>query len=94
MPIRFLLIAIFVSSLPAEDNIPRQASEILAQNCLPCHGAAMQMSGLDLRTRDSILKGGNRGPSLVPGAPQQSRLFNYVRHSQQPAMPPGGGGSN
>ncbi|MBI4903501.1 MAG: PSD1 domain-containing protein [Acidobacteria bacterium] len=91
MTFRFLLYAIcvFARASYAEDDIPRQASEILAQNCLACHGAAMQMSGLDLRTRDAILKGGNRGPALVPGVPQQSRLLNYVRHTQQPAMPPG-----
>jgi len=29
------------------------------EKCFRCHGADLQMSGLDLRSRDSMLKGGN-----------------------------------
>ena len=49
----------------------------------------MQMSKLDLRTRDSILRGGERGAAVVPNYPEQSRLYTYAIHKQKPAMPPG-----
>ena len=47
---------------------------ILAENCLSCHGAA-QMSGLDLRQWHTLLKGGSRGPVLVPGKAEESLLL-------------------
>ena len=60
---------------------------ILAENCLSCHGAA-QMSGLDLRQRESFLKGGSRGPSLVPGKAEDSLLFQAAAHIGELQMPP------
>jgi mono/diheme cytochrome c family protein len=66
-----------------------QAAKILSANCTGCHGAALKNSGLDLRTRDGLLKGGERGPALVPGSPETSRLFQFVSHAAQPSMPPG-----
>ncbi len=49
----------------------------------------MKMSGLDLRTSGSILKGGERGPAVVPGSPEKSRLFQLASGTEQPSMPPG-----
>ena len=60
---------------------------ILAENCLSCHGAA-QMSGLDLRQRESFLKGGSRGPALVPGKAEDSLLFQVAAHIGELRMPP------
>ena len=60
---------------------------ILSENCLSCHGAA-QMSGLDLSQRDTLLKGGSRGPALVPGKAEESLLFQAVAHSGELRMPP------
>ncbi len=50
----------------------------------------MQLSKLDLRTRDSALKGGEHGPSIVPGKAAQSRLFLMISGAEKPAMPMGG----
>lgn len=80
--------AIVSTVLHAED-LPRQTAEILAANCLSCHGSAMKMGDLDLRSRDSMLKGGKHGPALVPSDPEKSRLFRHAAHMEQPAMPPG-----
>src|SRR5262245_38480047 len=44
------------------------------QACETCHGE-LQMSGLDLRTRDGALKGGDHGAAIVPGSADQSRLY-------------------
>ena len=60
---------------------------ILAENCLSCHGAA-QMSGLDLRQPDTLLKGGSRGPGLVPGKAEESLLFQAAAHRGELRMPP------
>ncbi|MFN7649197.1 MAG: DUF1549 domain-containing protein, partial [Acidobacteriota bacterium] len=60
--------------------------------CLGCHSATSQpiMGGLRLDTREHTLKGGSRGPSVVPGNPTDSLLLKVVRHTAGPLkMPPG-----
>ncbi|HWB96048.1 MAG TPA: PSD1 and planctomycete cytochrome C domain-containing protein, partial [Bryobacteraceae bacterium] len=64
------------------------AREVLEKHCTGCHGAA-EMSGLDLRQRESILKGGKRGAAVVPGNPDQSLLYQAVVGSGELKMPPG-----
>ena len=86
---RLFPLAILTPLLLASDDLPRQAMEILATNCSGCHGGAMQMSRLDLRTRASMLAGGERGPALVPGDASKSRLYRAAAHLDQPNMPPG-----
>lgn len=48
------------------------------------------MAGLDLRTREAILKGGTRGPALVPGDPSKSLLYQALLGKGALQMPPGG----
>jgi hypothetical protein len=64
------------------------AIDILHRKCGGCHGAAA-MSGLDLRTRESALKGGKRGPSLAPGSKEKSLIYEAVVGSGSLKMPPG-----
>jgi len=47
------------------------------------------MSGLDLRSREAILKGGKRGPAIVPGQPDQSLLMKAILREGDLKMPPG-----
>jgi hypothetical protein len=65
---------------------------LLVQQCLGCHSATSQpiMGGLRLDDRALALKGGSRGPSLVPGDPANSLLLKVVRHTAGALkMPPG-----
>ena len=61
---------------------------ILDDNCLSCHGET-RMSGLDLRQRDTTLKGGTRGPALVPGDPDASLLYKAAVQKGDLKMPMG-----
>lgn len=75
---RLAIVALFiVALLPAAafaaSEQPTGAPAILAAECLRCRGEAAA-SGLDLRTRDSALRGGPRGPAIVPGRPEESLL--------------------
>ena len=88
--LRFGLIALLLPALLGAAELSDQVSEILKQNCLACHGAALQMSKLDLRTRDSVLRGGERGPAIIPHNPKRSLLYKFVSHEMKPEMPPGG----
>ncbi len=81
---------IFVTfSLIGQTTPGDQAAAVIKNNCTACHGSAMKMSGLDLRSKESILKGGERGPAAVLGNAGGSRLMKLVRGEEQPSMPPG-----
>jgi Protein of unknown function (DUF1553)/Protein of unknown function (DUF1549)/Planctomycete cytochrome C len=60
---------------------------VLESSCLKCHGSAIQLSKLDLRTRETALKGGEKGPALVPGKAEESKLYRLVAGLEKPAMP-------
>jgi Protein of unknown function (DUF1553)/Protein of unknown function (DUF1549)/Planctomycete cytochrome C len=72
---------------PSDKQAENQVFSILKQKCLQCHGEAVQMSNLDLRTRESMLKGGENGPAIVPGNAEASRLFRRVAGLEKPVMP-------
>ena len=71
-------------------SFTKDIKPILESRCWSCHGAAMQLSKLDLRTRDGALKGGDHGPAMVPGKADQSRLYRLVAGLEKPSMPLGG----
>ena len=86
-----LLTALFAQSKFAQsDPAEKSARTTLETKCAVCHGSA-QMSGLDVRERTTILKGGKRGPAIVPGNAEQSLLFRAVRRDGELQMPPGNG---
>ncbi len=74
----------------APDLFKTHIAPIFAEHCISCHGAQVQRSGLDLRTEESILRGGARGPSVFPGSPDKSLLLRVVQHLEEPGMPLGG----
>ena len=63
---------------------------IMERSCWNCHGEAAQLSSLELRTRESALEGGTRGPALVPGRAEDSRLYRVVAGLDDPRMPMSG----
>ena len=73
----------------ARADLATEAYTILEKNCHACHGAAVQMSKLDLRTREKTLVGGERGPAVEPANLGRSWLWRFVTHAQKPEMPPG-----
>src|SRR5579863_8472529 len=60
---------------------------ILETSCWKCHGGAIQLSKLDLRTREGALRGGTRGAAIVPGKAEESRLYRLVAGLEKPSMP-------
>jgi hypothetical protein len=61
---------------------------ILVERCTECHDD-LARSGLDVTSRALVLKGGSKGPAVVPGNPEASLLFRMVSGKQEPKMPPG-----
>ena len=57
---------------------------LMLLHCTVCHGVRRQEAGLDLRTRQSMLKGGKSGPAMVPGNPDESLLLQRARAGEMP----------
>jgi len=61
---------------------------VLSERCYPCH-TGLKSGGLRLDSRESILKGGNDGPAIVPGHPEDSLLIKVLTHTHERIkMPP------
>ena len=56
---------------------------ILIGRCLKCHATSRE-GGLDLTTPKTALAGGESGVVLVPGNPDESRLFELVSSGEMP----------
>jgi len=74
---------------PAAISFTRQVRPLLEQRCGACHSPDSRTSGLDATTSASLLKGGKRGPAIVPGKPAESAVLQYVRGTREPRMPKG-----
>src|SRR5947199_4933577 len=63
---------------------------VLAKNCYACH-AESRMGGLRLDSAAAIEKGGNSGPVIIAGKPDESLLVQAIRRTHQRIkMPPSG----
>lgn len=62
---------------------------LLATRCYKCHGPSKQKSGLRLDHISFLLKGGERGPALVPGKPGETRILTAISYKvEELKMPP------
>ncbi len=64
---------------------------VLAEKCYQCHSAAAEKikSNLLLDTREGLLKGGDGGPSVIPGDVEKSPLAIAIRYAdKEMQMPP------
>lgn len=62
---------------------------LLVEHCTECHGADKQKGSLRLDHRGGWQRGGDSGPSLVPGDPDASLLWKVVSYQDRDLkMPP------
>ncbi|MBI4664169.1 MAG: SUMF1/EgtB/PvdO family nonheme iron enzyme [Verrucomicrobia bacterium] len=82
------------ASLPARAqekvDFVEHIKPILETSCLSCHGSEKPKGRLRLDTRQGAIKGGDNGPSLVPGQPSQSPLYTQtiLPADDESLMPP------
>ena len=66
---------------------------LLAERCYKCHSTRSEKlkGGLLLDSRESLMKGGDDGPVVLPGSPEKSKLVEAINY-QNPdlQMPPKG----
>ncbi|MGE3315083.1 MAG: PSD1 and planctomycete cytochrome C domain-containing protein [Planctomycetaceae bacterium] len=67
----------------------RKIRPVLLEHCYECHSSKSKSlkGGLNLESRDGLLKGGDSGPSIVPGKTEESLLLEALRHDGL-EMPP------
>ncbi|MBL8897133.1 MAG: DUF1553 domain-containing protein [Planctomycetes bacterium] len=60
----------------------RRIRPVLAQECYECHSSTgARKGGLALDERESARRGGSSGPAIVPGAPEESLLWQAIRQT-------------
>jgi hypothetical protein len=67
----------------------QRVAPILTKRCLPCHNGELKNGNVSFTDRDTLIKGGTRGPAIVPGRPAESYLVKTIRHDGDVKMPPG-----
>ena len=73
-----------------EEFFEAKVRPVLAAHCLECHGAEKHKGGCGSTSRDAMLKGGETGPAVVPGKPDESPLIEAIRYEGDVQMPPKG----
>ncbi len=81
-----------LEAAPADvDFFEQKIRPVLADKCFECHSAESKSlkANLLLDTREGLLKGGDTGPAIVPGAPDKSLLISAIAYNDpETAMPP------
>ena len=80
----FLLLLLAAPFVRADDDAQREALQffekevrpLLAQRCYDCHGEKKKKGSLRLDNIAYINEGGDSGPALVPGKPDDSLIVN------------------
>ncbi len=91
----FLALQSFSGTLCAQDRpnpehlkfFEAKVRPLLLQRCIGCHGEEQQKGSLRLDSLSAVLKGGDSGPAVVPGKPDESLLVEAIRYESF-EMPP------
>ena len=71
------------------EHFERHVRPLFVEKCQGCHGEAKQWAGLRLDSRAGLLAGGDTGPAIVAGRPDQSELLRRLVHpDEEVRMPP------
>ena len=87
IPMTLILFLPAVSTAVDELTFEKHIRPIFRAHCYDCHGAEKEVKGeLDLRLVRLMEKGGELGPALVKGQPDESYLLERIVNGE---MPPG-----
>lgn len=84
--------ALAFAQAPAKADVryfDTRVAPILARRCLGCHNQELNDGGISFFDRETLIKGGSRGPAIVPGQPEESLLIHAIRRDSELQMPPG-----
>ncbi len=70
----------------ADDNLFSAVADILQRNCLQCHHGVTARGKLGLDERPRLMSGGESGPAIAAGSPDESLLVRMIS-GDPPEMP-------
>ena len=82
-----LILAALLASVAQAGVAPdfeRDIAPILKNRCLECHNPIEKSGGLDLSGRAGLSKGGENGPAIAPGRPDESHLIERIAAGEMP----------
>ena len=88
VPLLLVLLAAILPLVAAATEDGDQGPAVLERRCLACHGPTTSMGELDLSNRETALRGGTRGPALVPEEPENSLILARVVAGEMPPAAP------
>src|SRR5262249_53749020 len=69
----------------------KEIRPILVEHCVKCHGGEKVRGGLKLTSGPNLRQGGDSGPVVMPGKPDESLLVKAIRYNDPDLkMPPTG----
>jgi len=74
----------------ASELFEKRIRPVLVNKCQGCHSTSPK-ANLRVTSRQSLLQGGDSGPAIVPGKPEESKLYQAITyHHTKLQMPPMG----
>src|SRR5262249_15021448 len=65
----------------------RDVVPILKAHCVKCHGPNKPKGKLNLGSPRAMARGGDSGPAVVPGQPDESVLWDQISRGEMPPRP-------
>src|ERR1700747_1333477 len=56
-------------------DFAKEIKPIFEASCIKCHGRGRTKGDLSIESRETLLKGGESGPAIVPGKSEESRVI-------------------
>src|SRR5262245_14670564 len=66
----------------------KEIEPILVNKCAFCHSGNIKEGKLDLSSYETMMRGGKRGPAIVPNKGAESPLYKLAAKAVRPFMPP------
>jgi hypothetical protein len=86
-----LMMALTESLLAADEAklFEESIAPVLSAKCIACHQPGIAKGGLDLTTREAMLKGGDSDAGVLPGKPEESPVYQRTisEAGKRPEMP-------
>lgn len=84
-----LLCCVSTAAMAAEElDYYRDVYPFLKANCISCHNKTTAKADLNMETPELMIKGGENGPSIIPGKGAESLLVQASLHANDMEMPP------
>ena len=84
----FAFLGLATVCVSAELDFYRDVQPFLKTNCISCHNKTTTKADLNMETPELMIKGGESGPSIVPGKSSESLIVQASLHINDMEMPP------